>query len=288
MAGWLEPVKGAGIVVLSTVQLLASLLYTLSTPLRWPVYYLFKTIAFLLSPLWVILKFGLGTASVFVGLMAKFKYLYTFVACAAIIGLCAGFLLHSTSSFFFVLLGLNTAERRQKLVDQYYEEGVKRSRLSLGSGSTSTYDDTLESPSFSSDSWKKSLGGKSWPRSGKQRASDSIDFNDVYGRRRKLVRTAELQSRGGQRIGFMAPTIHEESSESDSFLSYVLKDNQLPDRAETQATGRLALIQMLYNVYHAVISFVNDFNGLPEEPAVPRRLPLALRARNVAINSAGK
>jgi len=142
------------------------------------------------------------------------------VACAAIIGLCAGLVLHNTSSFFFVLLGLNTAEERQKLVDQYYQKQFQKPRFSLDESRTSSaYDDRLESASFSGDNLDKyglSSLDKSWPRSSRSRANESMDVNDAFGRRRKLVRTPEFQSRSRRKIGFMAQTIHEESSESDS------------------------------------------------------------------------
>jgi hypothetical protein len=71
--GWVEPLKVAGVLALSTVQLLASLLYMLSIPLRWPLYYIYKTVVFILSPLWVILKLGLGSASFAINLIARLK-----------------------------------------------------------------------------------------------------------------------------------------------------------------------------------------------------------------------
>lgn len=70
---WLESIQTAGAWVLSSAQLLVHLLYVISTPLRWPLYYIYASILFLLSPIWALLKLGLGAVSIITALVAKFK-----------------------------------------------------------------------------------------------------------------------------------------------------------------------------------------------------------------------
>ncbi|KAI3323155.1 hypothetical protein HD806DRAFT_102459 [Xylariaceae sp. AK1471] len=214
---WLAPLKTAGVLALSALQLLARLLYVLSTPLRWPLYYIYAFVVFLLSPLTAMFRFGLGAVSFAINLVVRLKYLYIYLACAALIGICAGFVLHGTSSFIFVLLGVDTASERLKLRDQQYRKQVHRSQFSLDDEEAKEYDGELESASFSGDNsskWERSSSSASWQHFGKTKDKMSIDPNDLFEKRWKLLRTPEPPRRR-RKGGLLAQTIHEESSESD-------------------------------------------------------------------------
>ncbi|KAI1129433.1 hypothetical protein F5Y10DRAFT_238238 [Nemania abortiva] len=205
---WLASLKTAGALALSTTQFLARIAYVLSAPLRWLLYQIYSAIVFLLSPIWVMFNLAVGTASFAVNLMAKLKYLYIYFACAAIIGVCAGFLLHSTSSFIFVLLGLDAAsERRKKLKDQQYQRPQHTPQFSL--------DEEEGEEEYTQES---SLSG-SWRTSEKRQHVVKIDPNDLFEQRWKLIRTPDQPRR--RRRGLIGQTIHEESSESDSLMGFM-------------------------------------------------------------------
>ncbi|KAK5630690.1 hypothetical protein RRF57_006405 [Xylaria bambusicola] len=179
---WLDTLRTVGAQALSTIQFFAHLLYMLSTPLRWPLYYVYVSTIFLLSPIWVIVRLGLRTVSLAINLVAKLK-----LACAAVIGVCAGFLLHGTLSFMFVLLGWDAASERQ-------------SSLARGHKKENEYGDGSNS----------SVRGH---RSNKRGNSVEINPNDLFEEQWKLVRTPVQQRR--RRKGLLGQTIMEESSESE-------------------------------------------------------------------------
>ncbi|KAI0913363.1 hypothetical protein F4824DRAFT_171628 [Ustulina deusta] len=197
---WLASLKTAGALALSTAQLLARLLYTLSTPLRWPLYYIYASIVFLLSPIWVMLRLGLGAASFAIGLMARLKYLYIYLACAAIIGVCAGFVLHGASSFIFVLLGIDTGPRRYKPREHQYQRSLDTYQSSLDDEEEKEYDE-------------ESSSSARWQRPEKRQNATEMNPNDLFEKQWKLVRTPVQPRR--RRKGLLGQTIHEESSESD-------------------------------------------------------------------------
>ncbi|TGJ86487.1 hypothetical protein E0Z10_g2328 [Xylaria hypoxylon] len=197
---WLESMKTAGALALSTVQVLARLLYVLSTPLRWPLYYIYVSLIFLLSPIWAMFSLGLGAASFALNLIARLKYLYIYFACAAIIGACAGFVLHGTSSFIFVLLGIDTASERQRLRDQQHQRSLHTYQLPLDKKEKKEYDE-------------ESISSASWRRFNRRQTATEIDPNDLFEKQWKLLRTPEQPRR--RRKGLLGQTIHEESSESD-------------------------------------------------------------------------
>jgi hypothetical protein len=139
------------------------------------------------------------------------------LACAALIGICAGLVLHGTSRFVFVLLGVDTASERQKLRDQQYRGRLHRSQFSLDGEDTQDHDQEFESASFSGDSltkWERSNSSASWQHVAKSKDKMSIDPNDLFEKRWKLLRTPE-QPRRRRKGGLLGQTIHEESSESD-------------------------------------------------------------------------
>ncbi|GAP87635.2 hypothetical protein SAMD00023353_0901130 [Rosellinia necatrix] len=76
---WLMSLRTAGQLALSAIQLFARMLYVLSTPLRWPLYYIYTSIVFLLSPIWVMFSLGLRAVSFATNLMARLKYFYVYV-----------------------------------------------------------------------------------------------------------------------------------------------------------------------------------------------------------------
>ncbi|KAI0547265.1 hypothetical protein F4679DRAFT_586660 [Xylaria curta] len=197
---WATSLKAAGALGLSTLQLLARLLYVLLTPLRWCLQYLYASVVFLLSPVRVLLSLGLGSLSFIINLITRLKYLYIYLACAAIIGICAGCMLHGTSSFIFVLLGMDTASERQKWRDQ------QRQRFSYASRSSVEKEDR--------EYYEESSSSASWGQlERRQHVAAKVDPNDLFEKRWKLLRTPEQPRR--RRKGLLAQTIHEESSESD-------------------------------------------------------------------------
>ncbi|KAI0540927.1 hypothetical protein GGR58DRAFT_70013 [Xylaria digitata] len=196
---WLETVKAAGALALSTIQVLARLLYLLSTPLRWPLYYVYASLIFLLSPIWLMFSLGLGAASFALNLVARLKYLYIYLACATIIGVCAGFVLHGTSSFIFVLLGIDAASERRKLRAQH-QRSLHTYQHPLDKKEKKEYDD-------------ESTSSASWRRSNRRQSATKADQNDIFEKQWKLLRTPEPPRR--RRNGLLGQTIHEESSESD-------------------------------------------------------------------------
>ncbi|KAI8633162.1 hypothetical protein F5Y19DRAFT_292018 [Xylariaceae sp. FL1651] len=253
---WLAPLQTAGALVLRTLQLLGSVIYVLSTPLRWPLYYLYAFVVFLLSPLWAILSLGLGVVSFTVDLIVRLKYLYIYVrspdsntkqksislcllhvftcslqkcmwltqiqiqkvACAAIIGICAGCVLYGTSSFVFVMLGLDAASQREKMGHERYQRQLQGLRFPLGDEEDEEHHDELEPRSFSRNSLAKtklamSSSSAGWRHFGKVKEDIKIDPNDLFEKRWKSLQTPEPPRR--RRKGLLAQTIHEESSESD-------------------------------------------------------------------------
>ncbi|KAJ2974940.1 hypothetical protein NUW58_g8497 [Xylaria curta] len=127
------------------------------------------------------------------------QYLYIYLACGAIIGACAGFMLHGTSSFIFVLLGMDTASEQRKLRSQQYPRSLPTSEFSLVGDDKDRNED-----SGSSTSWRR--------LDGKQHVTE-VDPTDLFEKRWKLLRTPEQPRR--RRKSLLAQTIHEESSESD-------------------------------------------------------------------------
>ncbi|KAI0408128.1 hypothetical protein F4802DRAFT_451715 [Xylaria palmicola] len=194
---WFASLRTVGALSLSALNVAARLLYVLSTPLRWLLYYVYASIIFLLSPLWFMANFGLGTVSFALSLITRFKYLYIYLACAAAIGVCAGFMLHGTSSFIFVLLGINTSSEPSA-------PKVQQHRPSLYASRSSPEEDRKYDEESSPNTSGAHLGRKHVTK---------IEQNDLFEKRWKLLRSPEQPSR--TRKGLLAQTIHEESSESD-------------------------------------------------------------------------
>ncbi|KAI1180913.1 hypothetical protein F4777DRAFT_527469 [Nemania sp. FL0916] len=195
---WTDALKTVGGLALWPLQLVVRLLYLLSTPLRWLLYSLYASAVFLLSPVWAIFNLALGAAKFGLNLVVGLKGLYTYLACAAIIGVCAGCMLHGTSSAIFVLLGYTTPGRR-KLGDQYPE---------LPPTSRPLLDDEVQREDGKELS--RSPSGSSYDR---RHVVTKVDTEDLFEKRWKLLRSPEQPRR--RRRGLIGQTIHEESSESD-------------------------------------------------------------------------
>ncbi|KAI0849918.1 hypothetical protein F5Y00DRAFT_234175 [Daldinia vernicosa] len=200
---FLKPLQTFGTSFLyPALKLVLKLCYIVMIPLYYPAYYLFTLVVFLLSPVWYMLHSISSTTVAVVGLIAKLKYLYIYLACAAIIGICAGCVLYGTSSLVFVTLGVDASQdrdsdypRKGKLplsYDGYQDshEPDSGARSGDGSGKLST--------TSSSSSRMKS----------KQQAKE--DANEIFERQLKLLRSSKKPKR--QRRGLLFQTIHEESS----------------------------------------------------------------------------
>lgn len=118
------------------------------------------------------------------------------LACAALIGICAGLVLHGTSSFVFVLLGVDasqkpSSDRELPALDDEEEQDWDESDTRLGDSSS-----RVSTTSFFS---RRSVSKK-----------EKDDTNDMFEKQWKLLRPSEKPKR--RRRGLLAQTIHEESS----------------------------------------------------------------------------
>ncbi|KAI1505889.1 hypothetical protein F5X99DRAFT_174353 [Biscogniauxia marginata] len=252
---WLAPLQSAGTFLIAASRLVARVAYYVTIPLHYPVYYAYALVAFLLSPFLYMFYMVLGAASFVMGLVARLKYLYLYLACAAIIGICAGCMLHGTSSFLFVLLGVDSAtqQQRQRLrlaerrqhkqqqqqrlppLDEADEDGVEEEDDDEDEGQLDEFGDS--NSNFSGESSVRQYSSSlSSGRAGKQKSrGDPLLSDKPSGRSRRmgggaedprLDAAAELfenrwkllrssEKPRRRRRGLLAQTIHEESSESD-------------------------------------------------------------------------
>ncbi|KAI2643442.1 hypothetical protein GGS21DRAFT_15462 [Xylaria nigripes] len=197
---WLTALKTAGASALSILQFLTRLLYIFAAPLRWALYQVYSLVSFLLSPFKAVLGAGLGVISLATNVIARLKYLYIYLACAAFIGVCAGFMLHGTLSFSFALLGLNDAPKRRKVWGGHDRTSQPTSQLSLVEEEDKAYD-YLSSP----DPSGRHLDMKQEVARAHQ--------DSIFEERWRLLRIAEQPKR--RRKGLLGQIIHEESSGSD-------------------------------------------------------------------------
>ncbi|KXJ92740.1 hypothetical protein Micbo1qcDRAFT_160540, partial [Microdochium bolleyi] len=98
--------------LLWTARALRTVTYYVTFPLHYPAYYFLRLLAVVFSPLWYIFKGFSSALGVALALVAKLKHLYIFLACAAMVGLLAGCALYGTSTFIFVILGVEPARDR--------------------------------------------------------------------------------------------------------------------------------------------------------------------------------
>ncbi|KAI4865354.1 hypothetical protein F4820DRAFT_300890 [Hypoxylon rubiginosum] len=201
---WLAPLQTFGTSYLyPTLKFVVKLCYIVTIPLHYPIYYLLALVVFLLSPIWYMVHATSRAALAVAGLVAKLKYLYIYLACAALIGICAGCMLHGTSNVIFVLLGVDASSQKRRLE----QDG---SELPLLEDEEQDYDE-LDSGARSGDSssWVSTSSLTSTPRPPKsKKTKDSA--HDMLEKQWKLLRSSEKPKR--RRRGLLAQTIHEESS----------------------------------------------------------------------------
>ncbi|KAI5862864.1 hypothetical protein GGS23DRAFT_72237 [Durotheca rogersii] len=193
---WLGRLQAFGTAILyPALRFTFNLCYLVTIPLHYPIYYLLALVTFLLSPIWYMFRVVLSVASTAVGLVVRLKYLYIYLACAAIIGICAGCMLHGTSSFIFVLLGIDAS--------QQHRSGRRRARL------PPVADEDEELYGLESTPSKSSVGGMA-PRRGKPKREADDDTRESLRQQWKLPRPSKIP--GQQRRGLISQTIYEESS----------------------------------------------------------------------------
>ncbi|KAI2473792.1 hypothetical protein F4781DRAFT_3034 [Annulohypoxylon bovei var. microspora] len=199
---WLAPLQTFGTSYLyPALKLLVRLCYLVTIPLHYPLYYLLSLIVFLLSPIWYILHSISDAVLAVASLFTKLKYPYIYLACAAVIGICAGCLLHGTSSFIFVTLGVDTSQ------DQ--DEDYRGSNLASYGDDEQDFD-LAESGTRSEESSGRLLGSGVSSRRAKVKQESKDDANENFEKRWKQLRSTDKPRR--RRRGLLSQTIHEESS----------------------------------------------------------------------------
>ncbi|KAI5918048.1 hypothetical protein F4810DRAFT_693707 [Camillea tinctor] len=203
---WLTPLQMAGAYLIATTRLLALMVYYITIPLHYPMYYAYALVAFLLSPFRYVFHTFLGLGSFIVDLIARLKYLYLYFACAAFIGICAGCVLHGTSSFMFVLLGVDQPkEPRQQRVSRLPPLAEADDEDEADEGEFGERDRRHSSSPRSNSSGRQPFMPGALARSG--RGPDS--------RRRGEELLRSLGKARRQRRNLLAQTIDEETSDSD-------------------------------------------------------------------------
>ncbi|KAI0885208.1 uncharacterized protein GGS22DRAFT_163102 [Annulohypoxylon maeteangense] len=198
---WLTPLQTFGTSYLyPALKLLSRLCYLVTIPLHYPLYYLLSLVVFLLSPIWYMLQAVSNGALAIVDLFPRLKYLYIYLACAAVIGICAGCVLHGTSSFIFVSLGVDTSRDQ----DSDYR------RSNLGDISDDELDFDIPESGTRSEG---SSGRLPRPSASSQRVKSKQEKDDAYEmfeRQWEKLRPSDKPKR--RRRGLLSQTIHEESS----------------------------------------------------------------------------
>ncbi|KAI1468513.1 uncharacterized protein F4812DRAFT_458943 [Daldinia caldariorum] len=199
----LEPLQTFGTSFLyPALKLLLKLCYIVTIPLRYPIYYLFNSLVFLLSPIWHMLHSISSTTLAVAGWAAKLKYLYIYFAYAAIIGICAGCVLYGTSSLIFVTLGVDASQ------DKHSDYFGKGKALPPYDEDQESHD--LDSNTRSGDRSSKISAASSTSRRAKSKQQAKDDTHVIFERQWKLLRSSEKPKR--RRRGLLSQTIHEESS----------------------------------------------------------------------------
>ncbi|KAI1462232.1 hypothetical protein F4805DRAFT_125397 [Annulohypoxylon moriforme] len=198
---WLTPLQTFGTSYLyPALKLLLRLCYLVTIPLHYPLYYLLSLVVFLLSPIWYMLRTVSDAALAVVGLFPKLKYLYIYLACAAVIGICAGCVLHGTSSFIFVSLGVDTSR------DQ--DSDYRGSNLAGFSDDELDFDMPESGTRSEGSSGRLSGSGVSSRRVKSKQEKDAA--YEMFERQWERLRPSEKPKR--RRRGLLSQTIHEESS----------------------------------------------------------------------------
>ncbi|KAI1138926.1 hypothetical protein F5Y05DRAFT_382988 [Hypoxylon sp. FL0543] len=201
---WLASLQTFGTsFVYPALKLLLRLCYLVTIPLHYPIYYLFALVAFLLSPIWYMLRATSSAAMAVVDLVTRLKYLYIYLACAAIVGIFAGCALHGTSSFIFLSLGVDSSQKRNS-----GGRGSKRPSI----------DDELEYDELESTTWSEGTSARlsasglasRWGIPKQEVRDDTQEMFEKQWKQWKQLRSPEKPKR--RRRGLLSQTIHEESS----------------------------------------------------------------------------
>ncbi|KAF3022986.1 hypothetical protein E8E14_010126 [Neopestalotiopsis sp. 37M] len=218
-------------VLLNVVAVVPRYLYragaVVATPLTYPLYFLWRTLAFVLSPVWALGSACVGVVSWALELAVRFKYLYIFFATAALVGILTACVLHGTSNLLFTLLNIapgssssssyqysrssssyqdKKAQMRLQDMDaggggDYYESAPKEEEYDDGDASSSStdFDNLLSEPAS------------------RRIRSDHPLNNKLLEQAYRQARSTRLSPiRPSRRFrGLLAQTIHEESSESE-------------------------------------------------------------------------
>ncbi|ORY71269.1 uncharacterized protein BCR38DRAFT_6932 [Pseudomassariella vexata] len=197
----------------ASLKFIVYLLYLATIPIHYPIYYTFAFVVFLFSPIWYMAQLFLGAGLFVANLIARLKYLYIYFACAAVIGICAGAMLHGSTSMLFILLGVHPSQKpatQPPPPAPPQEEPSTEQESGAYSGADSSGLISSESPSFrrkGKDAYRHDMTERErdalyenkWRQSGSSRAPPIPPIKP----RRKFR-------------GLLAQTIHEESSESES------------------------------------------------------------------------
>ncbi|RYP76233.1 hypothetical protein DL770_007275 [Monosporascus sp. CRB-9-2] len=225
---WLAHLQTAGSAMVWTAKSFLTICYFVTIPLHYPLYYALALVAFLLSPVWYMFNAIASITLLLVDFVTRLKYLYVYFAYAALIGVLAGCVLHGTSSFIFVLLGIDSSSQQER--QQQAEERERRRRRQQGLGGFDEEDDIEEeedaeeqSIEMSSGLWSgdssttmgmpSSASSRRRPARGPEK-EPALDHRGLLDSQWKLLRATEKPRR--RRRGLLSQTIHEESSESDS------------------------------------------------------------------------
>ncbi|KAI0840166.1 hypothetical protein F5Y06DRAFT_263856 [Hypoxylon sp. FL0890] len=201
---WLASLQTFGTSYLyPALKLLLRLCYLVTIPLHYPIYYLLVLVAFLLSPIWYMLHAMSSAALAVVGLVARLKYLYIYLACAAIVGICAGCVLYGTSSFIFISLGVDSSQNRDS------DRQISRHP---------SLDDEPEYDELESTNWSEDTSGRlsasgltsRWGIPRRETKDDTHEMFEKQWKHWKQLRSSEKPRR--RRRGLLSQTIHEESS----------------------------------------------------------------------------
>ncbi|KAI0012793.1 hypothetical protein F4779DRAFT_566868 [Xylariaceae sp. FL0662B] len=201
---WLAALQTSGLFLYSALKFILKLFYIITIPLHYPLYYVLTCIAFLLSPFLYMFNAVVKVPFAVVDLLARLKYLYVYLACAVIIGICAGCILHGTSSFIFVLLGVD-GSRQRGLERRKYRQSLLKSEDGEA--------DEPQSATWSPGSSSRSSLPTIISRHAKSRKEASMDEEELFEKQWKLLRSTEKPGR--RRNGLISQTILEETSESD-------------------------------------------------------------------------
>ncbi|KAH8652335.1 hypothetical protein BX600DRAFT_441222 [Xylariales sp. PMI_506] len=229
---WLQTIGvGLGVAISSVfwfltyiVVLLLKTLYSigalLASPISYPFYWAFAVVTYLLSPVWIILRTCAAASAWTLQLIAKLKYVYIYLAIAAMIGITFALVAHGTSSTLFLMLGISPSQVQSKST-------TKLMTRKSSSGDSYSYGDDEDRVTEEDEDYENNLSssptltgaGLARAIEMQQAAAQSSPITNAMfeeqWRRARSTRLAPIKPSRRFR-GLLAQTIHEESSESES------------------------------------------------------------------------